>query len=87
MQWGWASDYVGRRPVLLLGPLGLAFTMISFGLSTRFWALLVSRCLQGVFNGNIGKSDCGLSLLFYALSLRRCSSLNSRSIEDYRGGG
>jgi len=56
LQWGWASDYLGRRPVLLLGPLGLAFTMVSFGLSSRFRALLISRCLQGVFNGNIGVS-------------------------------
>ncbi|KAL0945403.1 hypothetical protein HGRIS_000895 [Hohenbuehelia grisea] len=28
--------------------------MFSFGLSSSFWVLLVSRCAQGTFNGNIG---------------------------------
>lgn len=53
--WGRASDHLGRRPVLLLGPLGLAFAMIGFGLSTHFWSLVIYRCMQGIFNGNIGK--------------------------------
>ncbi|KAJ6611122.1 major facilitator superfamily multidrug-resistance, DHA1 sub-family [Mycena sp. CBHHK59/15] len=52
--WGRASDHFGRRPVLLLGPLGLAFSLIGFGWSKTFWSLVVFRCLQGVFNGNIG---------------------------------
>ncbi|RDB26338.1 Protein ZINC INDUCED FACILITATOR-LIKE 1 [Hypsizygus marmoreus] len=54
--WGWASDRFGRRPILLLGPIGLSIAMLSFGLSKSFWPLVVSRCLQGVFNGNIGVS-------------------------------
>ncbi|KAJ7510540.1 major facilitator superfamily multidrug-resistance, DHA1 sub-family [Mycena galericulata] len=53
---GRASDYYGRRPVLLFGPLGLALAMLGFGLSKSFWSLLVFRCLQGAFNGNIGVS-------------------------------
>jgi MFS family permease len=52
--WGWLSDRIGRRPVLLLGPLGLCFAMLGFGFSTSFWPLVWARCLQGVFNGNIG---------------------------------
>ncbi|KAF5379711.1 hypothetical protein D9615_005711 [Tricholomella constricta] len=55
-QWGRASDRFGRRPILLLGPLGLSLAMLSFGLSNNFWTLVVSRCMQGVFNGNIGVS-------------------------------
>ncbi|KAG6849613.1 hypothetical protein H0H93_006896 [Arthromyces matolae] len=54
--WGRASDYFGRRPILLLGPLGLALAMLSFGLSTDFLSMVVSRCMQGAFNGNIGVS-------------------------------
>ncbi|PPR03542.1 hypothetical protein CVT24_007029 [Panaeolus cyanescens] len=54
VQWGYLADRVGRRPVLLIGPLGLAFSMVFFGMSTTFWPLVVFRCLQGVFNGNIG---------------------------------
>ncbi|KAG5644659.1 hypothetical protein DXG03_008041 [Asterophora parasitica] len=52
--WGRLSDRIGRRPVLLLGPFGLAVAMTSFGLSRNFWMLLISRCAQGVFNGNVG---------------------------------
>jgi MFS family permease len=53
--WGWASDRYGRRAVLLLGPLGLSIASCTFGLSRSFWLLVVSRCFQGAFNGNIGE--------------------------------
>ncbi|KAI3605734.1 major facilitator superfamily multidrug-dha1 sub-family [Moniliophthora roreri] len=52
--WGRASDKMGRRPILLLGPLGLAFAMLGFGLSKTFWQMLFFRCWQGMANGNIG---------------------------------
>ncbi|KAF8622842.1 hypothetical protein AX15_006689 [Amanita polypyramis BW_CC] len=52
--WGMASDRFGRRPVLILGPLGLSIAMLGFGASTSFWLLVFSRCFQGVFTGNIG---------------------------------
>ncbi|KNZ78843.1 Protein ZINC INDUCED FACILITATOR 1 [Termitomyces sp. J132] len=54
--WGRASDYFGRRPILLIGPVGLALSMVGFGLSTNYWSLVVFRCMQGAFNGNIGVS-------------------------------
>ncbi|KAF7348646.1 Protein ZINC INDUCED FACILITATOR-LIKE 1 [Mycena venus] len=53
--WGRASDRFGRRPILLLGPLGLALSLIGFGSSKTFLSLVFWRCLQGVFNGNIGR--------------------------------
>jgi len=52
--WGAASDRFGRRPILLLGPFGLALSMLIFGLSDKYWMLVVSRCIQGMFNGNVG---------------------------------
>ncbi|KAG7090157.1 hypothetical protein E1B28_011766 [Marasmius oreades] len=52
--WGRASDRIGRRPILLIGPLGLTVAMLGFGLSKTFWQLVVFRCAQGVFNGNLG---------------------------------
>ncbi|KAK2467256.1 hypothetical protein APHAL10511_000805 [Amanita phalloides] len=58
---GMASDRFGRRPILLLGPLGLAFTMLGFGASTRFLPLVFFRCMQGIFNGNIGISKSVIS--------------------------
>lgn len=54
INWGRASDRLGRRPILLGGMLGLALSMLSFGLSKKYWMLIISRCAQGVFNGNIG---------------------------------
>ncbi|KAJ6468322.1 major facilitator superfamily multidrug-resistance, DHA1 sub-family [Mycena sanguinolenta] len=53
---GRASDRYGRRPILLFGPIGLSLAMLGFGFSKTFWSLLVFRCLQGAFNGNIGVS-------------------------------
>lgn len=52
---GRASDRYGRVPVLLFGPLGLGMSMLGFGLSKSFWSLVVFRCMQGAFNGNIGR--------------------------------
>ncbi|PPQ80156.1 hypothetical protein CVT25_001449 [Psilocybe cyanescens] len=54
LQWSRASDRIGRKPVLLIGMLGLTISMLSFGLSRTFWALVISRCLTGLLNGNIG---------------------------------
>ncbi|KAM5544548.1 hypothetical protein V8D89_001446 [Ganoderma adspersum] len=56
LQWGRASDRIGRKPVLLAGLLGLTLSMIGFGLSTKYWALILSRCVEGALNGNIGVS-------------------------------
>jgi MFS family permease len=52
--WAQASNHVGRRPILILGPLGLGFVMIFFGFSTKFWQLVLWRGFQGAFNGSIG---------------------------------
>ncbi|KAJ5818452.1 MFS transporter [Penicillium riverlandense] len=52
--WGTASDYVGRKPIILLC---LTFTMILsivFGMSQNLTMLLVSRGLLGFLNGNVG---------------------------------
>jgi MFS family permease len=54
VQWGYMSDHYGRRPILLCGPLGLAFATLFFGMASKFWPLVAMRTLQGVFNGNIG---------------------------------
>jgi len=54
LQWSRLSDNIGRKPVLLIGLLGSTLSMLAFGLSRTFWALVVSRCLTGLLNGNIG---------------------------------
>ncbi|KAF8218231.1 major facilitator superfamily domain-containing protein [Mycena galopus ATCC 62051] len=54
LQWSSMSDRVGRKPVLLMGLFGISLSMISFGLSKSYGALVVSRCLAGLLNGNVG---------------------------------
>ncbi|KAH9054528.1 MFS general substrate transporter [Lactarius vividus] len=53
-QWSRLSDKVGRKPVLLFGLLGTVISSILFGLSRSFLALVFSRCLNGILNGNTG---------------------------------
>ncbi|EMD34052.1 hypothetical protein CERSUDRAFT_117561 [Gelatoporia subvermispora B] len=54
LQWSRASDYIGRKPVLLTGVGGLCISMLFFGLAKTFLGLVISRCIVGVMNGNIG---------------------------------
>jgi MFS family permease len=54
LQWGRLSDKIGRRPVLFVCTLGLASALTSFGLSTTFAGLAVSRAFEGLLNGNSG---------------------------------
>ncbi|KAH9169218.1 MFS general substrate transporter [Lactarius sanguifluus] len=54
LQWSRLSDKVGRKPVLLFGLLGTIVSIILFGLSRSFSALVFSRCLNGILNGNTG---------------------------------
>ncbi|KZT73184.1 MFS general substrate transporter [Daedalea quercina L-15889] len=54
IQWSRLSDYIGRKPVLLIGMAGATASMICFGLSKRFWQLVLSRCILGALNGNVG---------------------------------
>ncbi|KAJ3747846.1 major facilitator superfamily domain-containing protein [Lentinula detonsa] len=77
MLWGHASDRYGRRPVLLLGPLGLAIVTSLFGLSTKYWTLIVFRSLQGVFNGNLGVSKTVLAELSDATNMATAFSFTS----------
>jgi MFS family permease len=54
LQWGRLSDRIGRKPVVLIGLLGLSLSMLCFGLSQTFPALVASRSLVGLLNGNVG---------------------------------
>ena len=54
LQWGRLSDKIGRKPVVLIGISGLALSMLCFGLSRSFPAIVASRSLAGLLNGNAG---------------------------------
>ncbi|KAI9143086.1 major facilitator superfamily domain-containing protein [Paraphysoderma sedebokerense] len=69
--WGWLSDKIGRRPVLLTGLIGNFLTLISFGMSKNLYWALGSRALCGFLNGNVGVAKCVLGEI--------CDSTNQAS--------
>jgi MFS family permease len=54
LPWGWVSDRIGRRPVLLIGLVGNAITCTLFGWSKSYYFALSMRTLCGFLNGNVG---------------------------------
>ena len=48
--WGSLSDRVGRKPILMIGVLGYAITMIWFGFATQLWMLFAARILSGILS-------------------------------------
>ncbi|KAF8329788.1 major facilitator superfamily domain-containing protein [Cantharellus anzutake] len=60
-QWGRLSDKYGRKPIITIGLFGVSLSILSFGFSRTFATVVISRCLAGLLNGNIGviKSSIG----------------------------
>ncbi|KAJ5458556.1 hypothetical protein N7475_009944 [Penicillium sp. IBT 31633x] len=54
MFWGRMSDRIGRKPVLIMGLVGTAISMIVFGFSPNLATAMIARALGGMLNGNIG---------------------------------
>jgi len=54
MIWGWLSDIMGRKLVILLGLSGTIFSQLMFGFSQNFGWAIASRFLWGLLNGNLG---------------------------------
>ncbi|KAI9621619.1 hypothetical protein H4Q26_015627 [Puccinia striiformis f. sp. tritici PST-130] len=52
--WGRLSDRIGRKPVMLTGLLGMAVSVILFGVQKTYTGLIISRFLAGMMNGNVG---------------------------------
>ncbi|KJZ71226.1 hypothetical protein HIM_09369 [Hirsutella minnesotensis 3608] len=50
--WGYASDVVGRKPVLLAGTTALMACFCLFGLCRQFWHIIVVHVAMGLLNGN-----------------------------------
>ncbi|KAK2768392.1 hypothetical protein FQN54_000247 [Arachnomyces sp. PD_36] len=52
--WGIASDYLGRKPVLLNGLLCTMLATLMFGFSRSLGMAVAARALTGLGNGNVG---------------------------------
>lgn len=52
--WGWLSDRVGRKPVVLLGTLMTAACFLAFGFCRTLWQAILVQVLMGLLNGNQG---------------------------------
>jgi multidrug resistance protein len=52
--WGWLSDHVGRRPVILGSLVMSMLAFMLFGVAQTVWVLLLSRLFQGMGGGTIG---------------------------------
>jgi MFS family permease len=59
--WGWVSDHWGRRPVMLMGVIGILVFELLFGFSLNFAWAVCARFLWGFINANIGIAKCYLS--------------------------
>jgi DHA1 family multidrug resistance protein-like MFS transporter len=71
--WGSISDRVGRKPVLMVGLVGYALSLVLMGLSTQLWMLFASRALSGL-----------LSSATYPTAL---AYIGDTTCEEDRGGG
>lgn len=52
--WGWLSDRVGRKPVVMLGTLLTAACFSAFGFCRTLWQAIIIQALMGLVNGNSG---------------------------------
>ncbi|GAB0135467.1 hypothetical protein EsDP_00003803 [Epichloe bromicola] len=50
--WGYASDIVGRKPVLVAGTFSLMCCFCAFGFCRQYWQMVLVHALMGMLNGN-----------------------------------
>jgi MFS family permease len=55
----WASDYYGRKPVVITGAVGIAISLSAFGMSVNYAMMIVSRIIGGV----VGGSDAAMRVM------------------------
>ncbi|KAF2201342.1 MFS general substrate transporter [Delitschia confertaspora ATCC 74209] len=52
--WGWLSDRIGRKPVILASTFMTILCFIAFGFCKTLWQAILVQALMGLVNGNQG---------------------------------
>ncbi|KAH6648789.1 major facilitator superfamily domain-containing protein, partial [Truncatella angustata] len=52
LMWGYLSDIIGRKPVMLLGTSLLCLCFALFGFCTQYWHIVLVHVAMGLLNGN-----------------------------------
>ena len=52
--WGWLSDKIGRKPIILLGTFLTACCFVAFGFCRTLWQAIIVQAAMGLVNGNSG---------------------------------
>ena len=50
--WGWLSDQIGRKPIIMTGTFLTAACFVAFGFCKNLWQAALVQALMGSFNGN-----------------------------------
>jgi MFS family permease len=52
--WGWLSDRIGRKPVIIIGTALTAASFVAFGFCRTLWQAILVQAFMGLVNGNQG---------------------------------
>lgn len=52
--WGWSSDRIGRKPVIVLGTFLTLLCFVAFGFCRTLWQAILVQVFMGLVNGNAG---------------------------------
>jgi MFS family permease len=52
--WGWLSDRIGRKPVIIIGTFLTMTAFLAFGFCSTLWQAILVQVFMGLVNGNAG---------------------------------